>query len=61
MGRPILFDVWGFFAMGEKGRVGRLLATSRSSGERSTGPFSDPTHPPVKVGHCQELIRNPGH
>jgi hypothetical protein len=55
MGRPILFDVWAFFAMCEKGRVGRLLATTRSSGERSTGPFSDPTHPPVKVGHCQAL------
>ncbi len=54
MGRPILFDVWGFFAVGEKGQVGRSIATFRSSGERSAGPFSDPTHPPVKVGQAHQ-------
>jgi hypothetical protein len=30
MGSPIVFDVWVFFASGEKGRVGRLYSTSRS-------------------------------
>jgi len=53
MGSPILFDVWGFFSMCEKGRVGHLIATSRSSERRSTGPSFDPPHPHVKMGQTQ--------
>jgi hypothetical protein len=33
MGKPTLVYVWGFFALGEKGRGDRLNATSRSPGK----------------------------
>jgi len=39
MGRPILIYVWAFFALGEKSRIGRLIATARSPGKGPVGLF----------------------